>query len=76
MNTIPLARRHPRTARRRRWAGLTVEAVEHRLAPSPTMPLPPPVVASVVVNIPTDLCFPHNPGLSTSGVAELPHNPD
>jgi hypothetical protein len=75
MNAIFLARRHAHTVRRQRWAGLTVEAVEQRLAPSPTMHLPPPIVASVVVNIPTDPCLPHNPDVSTSAAAEFPHSP-
>jgi hypothetical protein len=64
------------TARRRRGAALALEAMEERLAPSPTLAIPPPPAAGVVAN------FPHNPSISTDpctgggAVSQFPHNPD
>jgi hypothetical protein len=42
MNLMNLTRRHRPTTRRQRFASLAVEAMEERLTPSPTLPLPPP----------------------------------
>jgi hypothetical protein len=76
MNTISLARGVAQPTYRRRWACLALEVMEDRLAPSPTLPLPPPKVANVVAD------FPHNPGIPANAsahvsiTANLPHNPD
>lgn len=57
MNVIALARRFRRAARPRRSAGLALESIEQRLAPSPTLPLPPPhVPTSVALFQPPDPC--------------------
>jgi hypothetical protein len=57
MNMIALVRRPRRAPRPRRCSGLAVEAIERRLAPSPTLPLPPPHAPGVVVNfLPPDPC--------------------
>jgi hypothetical protein len=48
MNLLTWTRRLRRSTRRRRSTGLAVESIEKRLAPSPTIPLPPPQVSSMV----------------------------
>ena len=75
MNAIPLARELARTMRRRRRACLALEAVEERLAPSPTLPMSAPQVASVVANFPHNPDIPNDPGSHASISANFPHNP-
>jgi hypothetical protein len=48
MNLLNPPRQLEQTSRRRRSAGLLVESIEGRLMPSPTLPLPPPHVPSLV----------------------------
>jgi hypothetical protein len=55
MNAMSRARRLGQTARRPRLTDLAVESIEQRLAPSPTLPLPPPYVSThVAVFTPPD----------------------
>jgi hypothetical protein len=68
MNAISITRRHARTTRRRRSAELNVAVTEDRLAPSPTLPLPPPHVAGVVAQFPSGPCSQHDPGVGASVV--------
>jgi hypothetical protein len=56
MNLMTWTRRPRPAARRRRAAGLAVESIEKRLAPSPTLPLPPHVPSTVANFAPPDLC--------------------
>jgi hypothetical protein len=57
MTVMNWVRQLRRAARPRRRASLAVESIERRLAPSPTLPLPPPHVPSVAVNFePPDPC--------------------
>jgi hypothetical protein len=57
MNVMTWARRLRRAARPRRSTGLAVESIEPRLAPSPTLPLPPPHVSGVSADFaPPDPC--------------------
>jgi hypothetical protein len=57
MNVMTRVRRFRRAERPRRWAGLALEAIEHRLAPSPILPLPPPHVPGHVASFqPPDPC--------------------
>jgi hypothetical protein len=57
MNLLTRTRRPRPAARRRRAAGLAVESIEKRLAPSPTLPLPPPHVSGLVAHVqPPDPC--------------------
>jgi hypothetical protein len=51
MNVITWVRRLRRTPRPRRCCGLAVEAIERRLAPAPTHPLPPPHAAGLVASL-------------------------
>ncbi len=51
MNLVTLTRRPRRTARRRRSTNLAVESIEKRLAPSPTLPLPPTHVPSTAASL-------------------------
>jgi hypothetical protein len=61
MNLLnPFGRLGP-TVRPRRLACLAIEVMEGRLALSPTLPLPPPHVPSVVANFPSGPCFPSDP---------------
>jgi hypothetical protein len=70
MNLMSLTRRQRPTARRPRFASVAVEAMEKRLTLSPTLPLPPPIAASVVANfksvqsIPNGPCIPNGPPAS------------
>ena len=48
MNLTTSAHRLRRPTRRRRPTGLAVESIERRLAPSPTLALPPPHVPNMV----------------------------
>jgi hypothetical protein len=75
MNAISLVRAPTRTLRRRRGAALALEAMEDRLAPSPTMPLPPPLIAGVVVNFPHNPSIPTDPCTGGGTVSQFPHNP-
>jgi hypothetical protein len=57
MNAMTWVRQLRRAARPRRGAGLAVESIEPRLAPSPTLPLPPPHVPGLAANFePPDPC--------------------
>ena len=57
MNLITWTRRPRPATRGRRATGLAVESIEKRLAPSPTLPLPPPHVMSTVAKFtPPDPC--------------------
>jgi hypothetical protein len=57
MNLMTRARQFRRAERPRRWSSLACEAIEQRLAPSPTLPLPPPHVPSQVALFePPDPC--------------------
>jgi hypothetical protein len=57
MNLMTWTHRPRPDARRRRGAGLAVESIETRLAPSPTLPLPPAHVPSTVASFtPPDPC--------------------
>jgi hypothetical protein len=57
MNLKTWTRRPRPAARRRRATGLAVESIEKRLAPSPTLPLPPPYAPSTVAQFtPPDPC--------------------
>jgi hypothetical protein len=74
MNLIQLAPRIQRSARRKRRACLAVESMENRLALSPTVPLPPPHVASVLANIPSGPCYPSG-SLMSHGPSAFPTGP-
>jgi hypothetical protein len=50
MKLMTLAFRRRRTRRRPRSRELVVESIEKRLAPSPTLPLPPPQAPSLVAD--------------------------
>jgi hypothetical protein len=58
-----------------RFAELNVAVMENGLAPSPTLPLPPPHVAGVVAQFPPVPCSPHDPGEGASVVANFPNGP-
>ena len=65
MTVMNWVRRLPRAARPRRCTGLAVEPIEPRLAPSPTLPLPPPHVPGLAANFePPDPCA--RPALSVT----------
>ena len=75
MNAISLIRELAQTNRRRRWAGLVLEAMEERLAPSPTWPMPPPQVASIVADFPHNPDIPNDSGSNANIATNFPHNP-
>jgi hypothetical protein len=57
MTFLTWARKHRRNRRRPRPTELAIESIERRLAPSPTLPLPPPHVPSEVAGFePPDPC--------------------
>jgi hypothetical protein len=57
MNLMTWTRRTRPATRRRRAARVSVELIEERVAPSPTLPLPPPHVLSTVATFaPPDPC--------------------
>jgi hypothetical protein len=65
MNLMTWTRRPRPAARRRRAAGLAVESIEKRLAPSPTLPLPPPHVLIVATKFtPPDPCVRLSPSFT------------
>jgi hypothetical protein len=75
MMTLLTFRGSARTARRCRATDLALEAMEERLALSPTLAFPPPPVAAVVVNFPHNPAIPTNPCTSGGTVSLFPHNP-
>jgi hypothetical protein len=75
MMTLCSKRGFAPTARRRRGAALALEPMEGRLAPSPTLAVPPPPVAGVVANFPLKPSYPTNPCTSGGTVSLFPHNP-